>query len=137
MADQSASPRFHALFVSALQAYERKTGVTLAQYPLAVQLQSCLSAGDATILLQSRAHAFSDCYATDKIMESIKTTVSNLALLSNAVTLTDAVGPVRQTGTRCWSRCFTSLTAFLKTLFPPAKAIQAGLGVLLDVCTVL
>jgi hypothetical protein len=24
-----------------------------------------------------------------------------------------------------------------KTLFPPAKAIQAGLGVLLDVCTVL
>jgi len=134
MADQSASPRFHALVVSALQAYESKTGVTLAQYPLAVQLQSCLSAGDVTILLQSRAHAFSDCYATDKIMKSIKTTVSILAQFSNAATLTDAVGLVRQNAP-CW--CFTSLTAFFKTLFPPAKAIQAGLGVLLDVCTVL
>lgn len=97
MADQSASPRFHALFVSALQAYEKKTGVTLAQYPLAVQLQSCLSARDVTILLQSRAHAFSDCHATDKIMKSIKIIVSILALFSNAFTLTDAIGPVRQT----------------------------------------
>jgi hypothetical protein len=96
MADQSASARFHALFASALQAYERKTGVTLAQYPLAVQFQSCLSVGEITILLQSRAHAFSDCYATDKIMKSIKTTVSILALISNTATLTDAVGPVRQ-----------------------------------------
>ena len=52
MTDHSASHRFQALFESALQAYESKTGITLAQHPLAVDLQDCHSVDDITTLLQ-------------------------------------------------------------------------------------
>jgi len=96
MAYQSGSARFQAFFESALQAYERKAGVTLTQHPLAVQLQRCHSIEDITILLQGKAQAFGDFRASDKITKSIKATVSSLTPLANAATLADAVGPVRQ-----------------------------------------
>jgi hypothetical protein len=95
MAEQSTSARFQELFGSALQAYEKKTGFTLAQHPLAVQIQSCHSVDDITALLQGQAMTFSDFQASDKIMKSIKTIVSILAPLSDAAFLVDAVGLVR------------------------------------------
>jgi len=109
MADQSASPRFHALVVSALQAYESKTGVTLAQYPLAVQLQSCHSEDDITDLLQGRAKAFDIFQEKDRMLKAIKVTVSILTPLSMAASLADAVGLVRQ---KAPVACSTSLTPF-------------------------
>ena len=96
MADQTRSARFQALFESALQAYEKKTGITLAQHPLAGKLQRCHTAEDVTSLLQGQAQAFKDVQTGDKIMRSIKTTVSILNSLSEAAALADAVGPVRQ-----------------------------------------
>ena len=41
MTHQSEAARFQALFEPALQAYEKKTGVSLAHHPLAIKLQSC------------------------------------------------------------------------------------------------
>jgi hypothetical protein len=96
MADQSGSAHLQALFESALQVYERKTGVTLAQHPLAVQLESCHSVGDVTTLLQGKAQPFSGHRASNNIMKSIKSIVSSLTPLSEAVTLSEALGPVRQ-----------------------------------------
>jgi len=109
MDDQDGSARWQELFESALQAYERKTGVILAQHPLTVQLQSCHSAEDITTLLQGRARAFSDFRERDRIMESTKTIVSILNPLSDAF-LADAVGLVRQ---KALVECFTSPILFL------------------------
>ena len=38
MAVQLIPARFQALFESALQVYERKTGITLVQHPIAAEL---------------------------------------------------------------------------------------------------
>ena len=131
MADQSGSPRFQALFESALQAYESKTGITLDQHPLAVDLQDCHSIDDITTLLQGRTQAFSDFRERDRMLKAIKATVTILTPLSDAASL--AVGLVRQ---KALIACSTSLTLFQRSLFPPAKAVHTGLGILLDVCTV-
>jgi hypothetical protein len=94
MADQSGSPRFQTLFESAFQAYEKKTGVTLAQHPLAQQLQGCHSTQEIITILQGQVQAF-DEFRRDKIINSIKTTVSILTPLSAAASLPDAFGLVR------------------------------------------
>ena len=135
MADPSASPHFQARFESALQAYQTKTGITLAEHALAVQLQSCNTVESITTLVQGQAQAFSNYRESDRIVNSIKTTVSILTSLSAAARspLADAVGLVRQIAMVV---LFTFLTLFLQP-FPPAKAIQAGLAILLDVCAAL
>jgi hypothetical protein len=94
MTDQSGSPRFQTLFESAFQAYEKKTGVTLAQHPLAQQLQGCHSTQEIITILQGQVQAF-DEFQRDKIINSIKTTVSILTPLSAAASLPDAFGLVR------------------------------------------
>jgi hypothetical protein len=90
MASQSRSAQLQVLFESALQAYQRTTGIALAQHPLAVNLQSGHSIHDITTLLQGQTQAFSDSRQRDKMMGAIKNTVSFLNPLS------DAVGLVRQ-----------------------------------------
>jgi hypothetical protein len=57
MADQPGSSRFQALLESALQSYEKKAGITLADWDdsLAIQLQRCRSIDDITTLLQDKA----------------------------------------------------------------------------------
>ena len=96
MAYQPESARFQALFEPALQAYEKKAGVSLAQHPLAIKLQNCDSAEAVAGLLQDQARAFNDLQGSDKIMKSIKTTVSILSKLSCTVSLADTFGLVRQ-----------------------------------------
>ena len=96
MDDKSGSARFQMIFESALQAYERKTGITLAQYPFVVDLQNCHTIDSITTLLQGRTQAFNDFRERDRMMKAIRTTVSILAPLSQAATFADAVGLVRQ-----------------------------------------
>src|SRR5216683_6806163 len=96
MTDPSGSPHFQALFESALQSYQTKTGITLAEHALAVQLQSCNTVESITTLMRGQAQAFSNYRESDRIMKSIKTIVSILTPLSVVAPLTDAVGLVRQ-----------------------------------------
>jgi hypothetical protein len=133
MADPSGSPHFQALFESTLQAYQTETGITLAEHALAIQLQNCNTVDSITTLMQGQAQAFSNYRESDRIIKSIKTIVSILTRLSVAAPLTDAVSLVRQIAMVVR---FTFLTFFLQP-FPPAKAIQAGLTILLDVCAAL
>jgi len=133
MAHQSESARLRAFFEPALQAYEKRTGVSLAQHPLSIKLQNCDSVEAITGLFQDQARAFGDFQGSDKIMKSIRTTVSILSNLSSAHSLADVFGLVRQQDLMV---CFTSLTVFLQTI-SPAKAIQASLAILLDVRAVL
>jgi uncharacterized protein YecE (DUF72 family) len=129
MADQSGSAPFQALsFESALQAYEKRAGIILAQHPITMDLQSCHSLEDITALLQGRAQAVRDFRERDRMMKAIKITVTLLTpLFSDATSLTDAV---RQKALMA----FDSSDFFFQTSFPPAMAIQAALGILLDVC---
>ncbi len=66
MGDQSRSSRFQAIFDSSLNDYERQTGITLAEHPLAKQLQTCQSVESITVLLQEQARAFSEFRKSDK-----------------------------------------------------------------------
>jgi hypothetical protein len=95
MADQSRSAHFHALSESGLQAYEKKTGIKLAEHPLALRIQSCRSVDDISTLLQSQAEAAGDLRASDRIMKAIKRTLSIVVPLSAAASL--AAGLVSQT----------------------------------------
>jgi len=96
MAHQPQSACFQALFEPALQAYEKKAGVSLVQHPLAIKLQNCDSAESITGLFQDQAQAFTDLQKSDKIMKSVKAAVSVLSKLSSAASLADAFGLVRQ-----------------------------------------
>src|SRR5260221_4909433 len=98
MAHQSESTRFQSLFEPALQAYEKKAGVSLAHHPLAIKLQSCDTVEAITGLLQDQAQAFKDLQGSDKIMKSLEATVPILSKLSSAASLADTFGLVCQKG---------------------------------------
>jgi hypothetical protein len=108
MADRSASTRFRDLFDNALRAYEKETGVTLANHPLAVKLQGCNSVEGIAALLQDQANKFKK---GEKITESMQTIVSILTPLSFAAfeSLPDTVGLVCP---KVLETCFTSLTVY-------------------------
>ena len=107
MAHQSESARFQALIEPALQAYEKKAGVSFAEHPLAIILQSCDTVEAIIGLLQDQAQAFRDLQGSDKIMKSIRATVSILSKILSTASLADAFGPVRQ---KALIACLTSLT---------------------------
>ena len=97
MTDQPGSARFQALLESAIQDYEKKPGVTLAdsEDSLAIRLQRCCSIGDITTLLQDKSQAFNDLRQRDRIFKSIKATVSLLTPVSAVVSVADSAGLVR------------------------------------------
>lgn len=97
MAHQSKSPRLQALFEPTLQAYEKKTGISLVQHPLAIKLMSCDTV-EAIDLLQDQARGFRDFHGRNKIMKSIRVTVSILSNISSIASLSDALGPVGEKG---------------------------------------
>jgi len=107
MAHQPESARFQAPFGPALEAYEKMTGVSLTQHPLAIKLQSCDSVDAITGLLQDQAQAFGHLQGSHRIMKSLKTIVSILSKLSSADSRADALGLVRQKGL---TTCPTTLT---------------------------
>jgi len=106
----SESTRFRAHFESALQAYQKTTGITLAEHQLAVRLQNCDSIDSITTLFKYEARSFSDLQGGDRIMKSIESTVSILYRLSATPSLGDVIGLVCQNALMGRS---TSLTGFL------------------------
>ena len=92
MANHSGSVSFQTLFESALLQYETKSGVTLSNHPLALQLHSCNSVEDFNKILQDKAKDVSE---SERIIKPMKTIVSILTPLSAAASLPDAVGLVR------------------------------------------
>jgi hypothetical protein len=91
MSDQPGS-HLQALFEAALQDYERKTGISLDKHPLAEELQNCNTVESVTAVFHKEAQAFSEFRGKDKILKSLKNTVSVLYKLSGAA---DAIGLVR------------------------------------------
>jgi hypothetical protein len=104
MDDQSRSAHFHALLESALHAYEKTTAIKLAEHPLALQLQSCHPVDDISTFLRNQAQAVNDPQAIDRIIKSIKKTLSILIPLSDAISFADDFSLVSQ---RPPMACFT------------------------------
>ena len=111
MAHQPESAHFQALFEPALQAYEKKAGVSLAQHPLAIKLQSCDTVDAISGLFHDQAQAFRRFQGSDKIMKSIMNTVSILSKISSAASLADGFGLVRQIPL---VTCLTPLTSIYR-----------------------
>ncbi len=105
MSDQSGSTHFRTLFESALQAYEKATGIRLAEHPLAVQLSSCNSIESIAALLQGEARALSDFRGSDRVRKSIMSTASVLIRLSTTGSPGEGIGLVRQ---KALMTCFTT-----------------------------
>jgi hypothetical protein len=97
MSDQAGSYPFQTLFDSALQDYEKQTGIRLADHPLAEQLQNCQSVESVTALLQEQARAnqaFGKFRESDKIFKSLKSVVSTLSRVSAIAAFSQAIGTV-------------------------------------------
>jgi hypothetical protein len=90
MAHQSESALFQTLFEPALQAYEKKAGISLAHHPLAVKLKSFDTVEAVTGIFQDQAQPFSHFQGSHRIMKSIKTTVSILSKISSVASFVDA-----------------------------------------------
>ena len=108
MGEQLGSSHFRALFGSTLQGYEKNTGISLAQHPLAIKIHNSGSIKSITSLLQEQG-ASSDLGRNDRIINSVKSTISILATLSATTALDWAIDLVRQKQLMVRS---TSLTAF-------------------------
>ncbi len=87
MADQSGSSRFQVIFDSALRDYETQTGTTLANHPLAQQLQTCQTVESISDLLQEQARGLSEYRGSDKILKSLKSVVSFLSKVTSTAAL--------------------------------------------------
>jgi hypothetical protein len=130
MTDQPVLSHLRTLFELALEDYEIKTEMSLAKHPLAQKLENCNSVESITTILQDQARTFGEFRGRDRIMESIRITVSFLEKLSATASLCDGIGQVRQ---KVLMTVF-HVSDFVLQAFPPAKALHAGLGVLLAVC---
>jgi phage-related protein len=130
MSQSSSSSTFPALFDAALQDYEDKIGSSLINHPLAKELQECDSVGSITAILEEQARIFREFRDHGKLVNSFKHLVDVLSspFISTVFDQgTDLV--VRPKGI---PRCILLLIGILQP-FPPAKAIFAGIAILLVV----
>ena len=96
MTDTSGS-RLQVLFDTALQSYEKQTGMKLIDHPLATQLENCHSVDSILDVLQQQARAFTQCRGDNgKVMKSVRRAVHVLHALSSSTTLGEGVGLVCQ-----------------------------------------
>jgi hypothetical protein len=96
MAHQSESARFQARFDSALQAYQKTTGIALVEHPVTVELQNCHSVKSIATRILYEGRAFSEGKGIDRIAKAIESTVSLLSALSASASSGDAISLVRQ-----------------------------------------
>jgi hypothetical protein len=129
MSDHSGSAHLRVLYEASLQEYEKQTDITLANHPLAGQLQHCDSVESVTAILREELRAHSEFRDGDRIIKLLNSIVSVLCTLSATVNL-DLVRPGMLIG------CSMFLILILQS-FSLEKEIYAGLAILLDVCPFL
>jgi hypothetical protein len=93
MGDQ---PHFQALFETALQDYEKQTGISLPSHPLAHQFLNCDSAESVTTILDEQTQAFSEFRGKDKVKKLIQVDVLVLYKLSAIAGLGQSISSVAQ-----------------------------------------
>jgi hypothetical protein len=96
MADQLGSTRFRAHFESALEAYQKMTGVTLIKHPLTVKFQDYHSIESITTIFKDESLVSSDLLKNTRITKVIESTVSMSFTISAIDSFGDAIGLVRK-----------------------------------------
>lgn len=125
----ASSHNFQLIFNNALKAYEKRTKNDLLAHPLAAQLQTCDSPSAILALIHQQAHGLYQSQTGDeRLTKWLNPTVNVLYAFS--ATLGEGVGLV----------CLRTLNSpenhslmLICQVFPPAKVIFAGAGVLLSV----
>jgi hypothetical protein len=84
MSDQSGPSHLKTLFEAAFQDYERQTGKTLANHPLAEKLQSCHTVESVTAVLLEQTETSNEILGKDKVLKPVKNVLSVLHRLSSA-----------------------------------------------------
>src|SRR6266404_7768926 len=137
--DTSSESNLRSLFETALREYEKQAGTNLLDNHLTIKLQSCNSADAVSAILQEHAQAFHMFRGDDgKAIKWLKRTVHVLHMLSTSNAFSEGVGLVRlKLSALNYIALQASFLTYFIQPFPPAKAIFAGIGILLAVCTIL
>ena len=91
MSDQS---RLHVLFQTALDDYEKQTGIELAKHPLAERLQYYNSIDSVTDILRDEAQHFKEFQEKDKVLKPLKKVLTILYRLPSAANFAQDAGLV-------------------------------------------
>jgi hypothetical protein len=130
------SPELKSLLEDALHEFENRAGTNLIQHQIIDRLKDCESPDSVIEVLREQAQAFRNFRGDDdKLMIWLKRTVDVLHTLSTSGVLGEGIGLVCKYSfhlTRMHHRNTLSLQPF-----PPAKAIFAGIGILLGVCVLI
>ncbi|KAH9012844.1 hypothetical protein EDB83DRAFT_323546 [Lactarius deliciosus] len=110
----TSSANFETIFIAALEAYKKHTKRDIASHPLAAQLQSCDSPSAILAVLRTQVQTFDRSQTADERWSKWLDPTVNV-LYAFSVALGNGVG----------------------LIFPPSNAIFAGIGVLLQVSTIL
>ena len=123
-------PELKSLFQTALNEFEKRSGTNLAQHQIINKLVNCASADSVINAIQEQAQAFRSFRGDDgKLMTWLKRTVNVLYTLSISDLLCEGVSLVCV----CSSHWHAPSNIFFLQPFPPAKAVFAGIAVLLGV----
>jgi hypothetical protein len=94
MSDQSEPSYFQVLFEAAFRDYERQTGKTLADHPLAAKLQSCDSVESVSAVLREQIETSSEIRGKDKVLKPLK----NVLLVLHNLSTDSDLSRVRSVG---------------------------------------
>ncbi|KAH9033922.1 hypothetical protein EDB85DRAFT_2274625, partial [Lactarius pseudohatsudake] len=104
----SSTPNFQPIFEKALEEYKNKTGKDLTTHPLAAEINGCNSPEAILTILEGKANELNQSRSSDeRLTKWLNPTVNILNVLSASIG--DTAGSV----------------------FPPAKIIFSGIGILL------
>jgi hypothetical protein len=125
------SPELKSLFETALNDFEKRTGTNLVQHEIIDKLVNCESADSIMDVVQQQAQAFRKFRGDGgKLLMWLNRTAKVLYTLSTSDVVKEGVSLVCVYSLR-WQPPRNLL--FLQPL-PPARAIFAGLAILLGVC---
>ena len=119
MSRESRPSHFRTAFDATLQEYEKITNITLATHPIAEKLNNCHSAESIILLIQDQARELGDFPGIERIMKSIKNTVSVLSMLAAIPALGDAIDIVRP---NALMRAFNSTSDAYSTALPACES---------------
>ncbi|SRR6266404_3593796 len=123
----ASSSSFNEIFEKSLKAYKIKTKQDLISHPLAVQLQACKSPAAILTVLQDQVNQFEQARSGEERLRRWLNPTINV-LFTFSATLGAGVSLARIDG----SVDDIALT-LIRQVYPPAQAIFAGAGVLLQV----
>ena len=84
MTDQPGPSHFQEIFEAAFRDFEKQTGKTLTNHPLAEKLQSCDSVESVTAVLREQTEISSEIRGKDKVWKPLKNVLSVLNRLFSA-----------------------------------------------------